>query len=213
MHYNTVNNLLKDNLLQLMQTEVFKDFRLVGGTALSLQIGHRLSIDLDFFTDIDYGTIDFEKIDKYLEETFPYTNHLRIPVATGKSYHIGTDKDNYVKLDVFYADPFIQPIVEVDTIRMASIEEIIAMKIEVVQNLGRKKDFWDLHELLFTHNYSIAQMLELHEKRYPWTHDRTLIIKNFTDFNQADEDFDPICLKQKDWDLIKTDITNAVKSL
>lgn len=96
---------------------------------------------------------------------------------------------------------------------MASIEEIIAMKIEVVQNLGRKKDFWDLHELLFIHNYSVTQMLELHEKRYPWTHDMEQIIKNFTDFNQADEDFDPDCLKQKDWDLIKTDITKAVKSL
>jgi hypothetical protein len=49
---------------------------------------------------------------------------------------------------VFYTDPFIQPPIEIDSIRLASIEEIIAMKMDVIQRGGRKKDFWDLHELL-----------------------------------------------------------------
>ncbi len=45
-----------------MEAEIFKDFRLVGGTALSLKIGHRISVDIDLFSDAEYGTIDFDAI-------------------------------------------------------------------------------------------------------------------------------------------------------
>ncbi len=62
---------------------------------------------------------------------------------------------------------FIQPALLVDGIRLATIEEIIAMKIDVVQRVGRKKDFWDLHELLIDHD--IQTMLDLHQQRYPYT--------------------------------------------
>lgn len=51
-----------------MVADVFSDFRLVGGTALSLLRGHRMSIDIDLFTDAEYGTINFEAIDLFLRE-------------------------------------------------------------------------------------------------------------------------------------------------
>ena len=148
LYYNTVNNLLKKSLLQLMAADEFASFRLVGGTALSLQIGHRESIDIDLFSDVDYGKIDFDSIEKYLALNFSYVDHFsnRIP-GFGKSYLIGENKDNAVKLDIFYTDKFIQLIFIEDSIKMASIEEIIAMKLDVIQRGGRKKDFWDLHEL------------------------------------------------------------------
>jgi hypothetical protein len=65
LHYKTVNDLLKEGLLQIMAAKEFENFRLVGGTSLSLQIGHRESIDIDLFSDVDYGEIDFEAIEKY----------------------------------------------------------------------------------------------------------------------------------------------------
>ncbi len=46
LHWETVNDLLKHSLSELMDNRLFDDFRLVGGTALSLHIGHRLSIDI-----------------------------------------------------------------------------------------------------------------------------------------------------------------------
>ena len=52
LYYNTVNNLLKETLELLMKAPIFNDFRLVGGTSLSLQLGHRMSIDIDLFTDV-----------------------------------------------------------------------------------------------------------------------------------------------------------------
>ena len=111
LYYKTVNNLLKEGLLQLMAAKEFENFRLVGGTSLSLQIGHRESIDIDLFSDAEYGEIDFDAIENYLETNFKYIDHLsNIIPGMGKSYLIGEDKDNSLKLDIFYTDKFIQPI-------------------------------------------------------------------------------------------------------
>jgi hypothetical protein len=209
LYYNTVNNLLKKSLLQLMAADEFASFRLVGGTALSLQIGHRESIDIDLFSDVDYGEIDFDSIEKYLTLNFSYVDHFSNSIpGIGKSYFIGEDKDNAVKLDIFYTDKFIQPYFIEDSIKMASIEEIIAMKLDVIQRGGRKKDFWDLHELF--ENYNLAQMLVLHEQRYPYSHNRELIINNFTNFDYADDEFNPICFRGKYWEFIKEDIEEII---
>jgi hypothetical protein len=98
----------------------------------------------------------------------------------------------------------------VDGIRMATIEEIIAMKVDVIQRFGRKKDFWDLHDLL--DSYSISQMIDLHEQRYPYTHDKDLIIQNFTIFDQADDDLTPICFKGKYWEFLKEDFEEVINN-
>ena len=127
--------------------------------------------------------------------------------ALGKSYLIGLNEKNTVKLDLYYTDPFIKPAKIEDNIRFATIEEIIAMKVDVVQRGGRKKDFWDLHEVL--PNYPIYKMLELHLLRYPYNHDRILILKNFTNFNIAEDEFNPICLQGKHWEFIKDDFEQA----
>ena len=194
-----------------MSTPVFDSFRLVGGTALSLQIGHRESIDIDLFSDESYGKIDFDQIDHFLRKKFKYVTTTLMPAALGKAYFVGEQKQYTIKLDVFYTDPFFQPYIEIDTIRMASIEEIIAMKMDVIQRGGRKKDFWDLHELLPT--YSVQHMLLLHEKRYPYSHDKNTIIKNLTNFEYADNDLNPICLKGKYWEFIKDDFQEIVTML
>ena len=133
---------------------------------------------------------------------------LNIIPVFGKSYIIGENKENTVKLDFYYTDTFIQPYIEVDDIRMVTIEEIIAMKLDVVQRGGRKKYFWDLHDLL--PSYDINRMLDLHNQRYPYTHDQNLIIQNFTSFEQADKDFNPICFKGKYWEFIKEDFEEVI---
>ncbi len=212
LNYNTVTPLLKSVLATLMAADVFADFRLVGGTALSLYRGHRMSVDIDLFTDREYGSVDFEAIDAFLRGTYPYvdTNDFA-EIGFGKSYYVGDSKEDCIKLDLFYTDPFIDEEVITDNIRMATVEEIIAMKLDVVSRIGRKKDFWDIHEL--KHDYSIAEMFTLHQKRYPYTHDRALLLNNLTDFSDADDDFEPNCLRGKHWELIKLDIIQYSSTL
>jgi predicted nucleotidyltransferase component of viral defense system len=211
LYYNTINELLKNSLLIVMSTPIFDSFRLVGGTALSLQIGHRESIDIDLFSDINYGEIDFEQIDHFLTQNFKYIATSSMPPALGKAYFLGENKNHTIKLDVFYTDPFIQPPIEIDSIRLASIEEIIAMKMDVIQRGGRKKDFWDLHELLS--NYSIPQMIALHERRYPYSHDKDILLKNLINFDFADNDLKPICLRGKYWEFIKDDFQEIISEI
>jgi hypothetical protein len=55
-------------------------------------------------------------------------------------------------------------------------------------------------------------MIDLHEQRYPYTHDKDLMIQNFTVFDQAEEDFDPICYKGKYWAFIKEDFEDVIKN-
>lgn len=58
LHYETVSPLLVNCLKKISESDIFKDFNLVGGTCLSLQLGHRRSIDIDLFTDMDYGSMN-----------------------------------------------------------------------------------------------------------------------------------------------------------
>jgi len=210
LYYTTLKPLLLNVLKTLMTAKEFNVFRLVGGTALSLYRGHRESVDIDLFSDAPYDSIDFHAIDSFLHKTYSYvdTNEYKV-VGMGKSYFIGKSKDDCVKLDLFYTDRFIQKIVLIDGIRMASVEEIIAMKIDVISRGGRKKDFWDIHEL--KDDYSLEKMVAIHKERYPYNHDQIQIVRSFSDFTLADEDFDPICLKGKHWEIIKLDMIDFAK--
>lgn len=210
LHYNTVTPLLKSILEKLMGAKEFNQFRLVGGTALSLYYGHRMSVDIDLFTEAEYGTIDFDGIEDYLVKQFTYVDFNNLPVGMGKSYFIGDDSQNAIKLDLYYTEPFIDNVIEVDAIRMATIEDIIAMKIDVIQRTGRKKDYWDLHEL--KDRFTIKDMLGFHLKRYPYTHNEKLILNNFIDFEEANDDFDPVCLRDKYWEFIKLDLIDFVNN-
>jgi hypothetical protein len=210
LYWNTINDLLKDCLVKLMVADELQEFRLVGGTALSLQLGHRMSDDIDLFTDAPYGSIDFAAIENYLRYTFTYVEgDFGSNPGMGKSYMIGTAADQAIKLDIYYAmDPFFQEIITAEGIKLASIEEVIAMKVDIIQRTGRKKDFWDLHELL--ERYTITDMIALHAARFEWTHDEPMIRRNFTLFTKASLEPDPICLKGKKWLFIMEDLEDAV---
>ena len=212
LHKNTVSDNLWVSLNKLMKIEELKSFRLVGGTSLSLQIGHRMSVDIDLFTDAPYDSIDFDRIDEVICSTFPtvemgYGGNN----SMGKSYFVGTSKEDLVKLDIFYTDSFVFPLLIEQDIRFARLEEIAAMKLEVIGNNGRKKDFWDLHELM--DYFSLNQMIEFYKKRYPYSLTKKEIISQLTFFDNADEDFDPICLRNKYWELIKLDFEEKIRRI
>lgn len=212
LYLNTVSDTLWDVLSTLMKQEMLHPFRLVGGTSLSLQLGHRMSVDIDLFTDVEYDSLDFKAIDKLMSDTFSYIDmQFEGNLSFGKSYYVGNNKSDIVKVDLFYTDPFIRPVSERSGIRMATIEEIAAMKMEVIGQNGRKKDFWDIHELL--ESIPLEEMISLHHERYPYSHAKAVLKSKLSDFEYANSDFDPICLKGKYWEIIREDIEEAVNNL
>lgn len=211
LHYETVTPLLKKILNEIIREPIFEPFYLVGGTSLSLRLGHRKSVDIDLFTNASYGSLDFSVYENFFRNNYGYydcADKTNI-VGFGRSYYIGETEDNNIKVDLFYHDEIIDPCDIIDGIRIASLPDVTAMKVDVILRGGRKKDFWDLHELLNT--YTIPEMLELHKQRYEYTHDRDRVIANFEDFSSADEDPDPICLKGKEWELIKLDFVELME--
>ena len=212
LQYQTVKPILRSTLERLMEMEEFAPFRLVGGTSLSLRYGHRMSDDIDLFTDAEYGSLDFHKLQEILRKEFPYCQgDCGDIVSFGASYIVGNSKDDCVKLDLFYTDPFIRPMEMFGPIRMAVVEDIVAMKMDVVSRGGRKKDFWDLHML--RNHYSIDQMLSLYEERYPYGATKEECTSGLTNFSVADTEPDPICLQEKVWQLIKLDFEESMCNL
>jgi predicted nucleotidyltransferase component of viral defense system len=210
LHYETVTPLLLESLNKLMKLEVFRPFKLVGGTALSLQIGHRLSVDIDLFTEEPYGSIDFQKIEIILNQNFKYVDSLDIPIiGMGKSYFIGESPSNAIKLDVYYTDKFQYNSLQIDEIRMISIKDIIAMKMDVIIQNGRKKDFWDIHALIPL--YSADEMIHFYKERNQYFNNTELLKQKLIDFEFAENDFNPVCLKQKHWELVKLELYNFFK--
>lgn len=150
LHYETVSPLLKETLQKLVNSPIFKDFTLIGGTCLSLQLGHRRSIDIDLFTDIDYGTMNTKEMKEFIQRSFPYSENTDSldTSALGYTLYMGDSPIDKIKVDFFYTEKFIFPIQEIDHIRIADIREIAAMKLSAItEEEPRQKDFWDIHEL------------------------------------------------------------------
>ena len=212
LYLNTVSDLLWESLNTLMTIEEFNSFRLVGGTSLSLQQGHRESIDIDLFTDVEYGSIDFSRLEEVLTNIFPYVETSAVgEVAFGRSYFVGEDEGNALKIDIYYTDPFVFPLLKEGNIRLASNKEIAAMKFEVIANGGRKKDFWDIHELMDV--FTLEEMFGFYEQRYPFGATREELLERCLDFSLADDDLTPNCYRDKVWELIKLDLEEQVQNL
>ena len=209
MHWNTLTPVLREILEGIMNEEAFEEFRLVGGTALSLQLGHRESVDIDVFTDAEYGSIDFARIDAYFKRHYAYRDSNTIGgIGIGTSYFIGHSESELVKVDIYYTDPFIREAALEENIRMAQFDDIVAMKLEVIGNGGRKKDFWDVHAC--HDKYDLPAMINLYKERYPYGHSYEELRAALVNFTNADDDFDPVCLLSKHWGFIKLDLMGWV---
>lgn len=213
LHYETVTPLLLGILRQLMREPLFDPFVLVGGTNLSLRLGHRKSDDIDLFTDAAYDSLDFGALESYLKKHFAYFEKPDKSgiVGFGQGYYIGSSSDSCVKLDLMYTDSFFSPFDVIDGLRLASTEQIAAMKMHAIATGGRKKDWWDIYELLKI--YNLERLLDYHEKWQPWTFSENEDIERLTDFSKSNKQANPISLNGTDWDEVKLRIIDAVRFL
>lgn len=216
LYYETVSDNLISILRKIMESDYFSSFRLVGGTALSLQRGHRRSIDIDLFTDLEYGSIPKEGIRKFIEENFSYHKGTEMLMNDSVGYHIylGNELESLIKLDLFYTDPFIFPTVELDGIRMADQREIAAMKmLAITGDIKRQKDFWDIHEMLAS--FSIEDMIDWGIRRHPYSLTRETILEGLRNIDSVEESVEGIdSLNPMDyWELKVMDMKELLSSL
>jgi Nucleotidyl transferase AbiEii toxin, Type IV TA system len=201
LHENTVAPSTLGLLKTLMSMEVLKPFALVGGTNLSLRLGHRISEDLDLFAIEPYES---DVIVQTLMALFPG----EITIIEQRAHTLLAYVRN-VKVDiVLHRYPYLQPIETIDGIRFASVPDIVAMKLNAVTRRGAKKDYFDLADLLDL--YSLAEMLGFFTQKYTAT-DIGFVIRSLVYFTEADRSQDPIMLNNSNWVQVKTKIEKAVQ--
>lgn len=184
----------------LMAIPELAAFPLVGGTNLSLRFGHRLSVDLDLFTNTPF---DLDETFDAIAQALPQT--IKID-ARKQSLWLSI---NGVKVDlILHQYPYIRSLETIDDIRFLAVEDIVPMKLEAMATRGVKKDFWDIAELL--KHYSLAQMLQFHQERYRQS-DVGHLILSATYFADAEKErLDPISLTKTTWEDVKTTMRHAV---
>ncbi len=157
VHLNTIDPPLYKVLLDFCRFPEMSGFSLVGGTALSLQIGHRKSDDLDFFTDRSFDILELkDEILKYNPKVV-FLNETRQGISF--SLPLPDNSADTRKLDVYnWAVKFIRPAVLEDGIRLASLEDIAAFKLDAICHRKEKKDYVDIAVLLEI--FSFGQMLD-----------------------------------------------------
>lgn len=201
LHLRTILPHTLELLRQLQKLPSVQDTRLVGGTALALQYGHRQSVDLDFF-----GTLpeDIEQMEEELRsvgkvDVLKDSANIRI-------YQINNVKVDFVNYSRY---PWIDNIVIEDDILLASPKDIAAMKVNAVEGRGTKKDFIDIYALL--HHYSLNEILAFYDAKYP-EHSTLRAIMSLTYYDDADEQMSPTTFDLPSWEEMKEYIRQAVES-
>lgn len=158
LHLETVTPGMQQVLTTLMDIPALQYFRLVGGTALALQLGHRVSVDLDLFTD---RSTDFEELGRSIHTVFPGAI-LLTRSANGQTWSI-----EGIKCDLFdWKIPFLHQPHIAGNWRLASIEDIAAYKLEAFADRKSEKDFRDIAEIL--RHRSFGTVVSAFRQRYPY---------------------------------------------
>ncbi len=178
-------------------------FYLAGGTALALRLGHRISVDLDFFHPDGFDPPDaIELLEAVTGESPAVLQQTAGSVAV---MLCGT------KVEILeYRYPMLEPVEDHDGIPLCPLADNTAMKLSAIMSRGAKKDFVDLSALLATN--TLPQMLGWFGKKFPNV-EPFAMIKSLTWFEDAEEEPDPEFLDGQSWPQVKSEIVAAAKEL
>lgn len=200
LHFDAIPDSVRNLLMLLAPLPALGDFSLGGGTSLALRFGHRLSVDLDFFTTREF-------------DTGQLVDRLGITGATmvNRAPNSLTLDAQGTKLDFLrHAYPLLAPPEEIEGVRLLSLPDVAAMKLNATANRGAKKDFFDLCEL--QRHHPLPAMLEWFETKYR-SADRFTVIRSLGWFEDAEMEPDPVSLNGNDWQVVKNDLRRMVSNL
>ena len=200
LRFDAVPEPVRVLLIRLAFHVAVGDFALGGGTSLALRFGHRLSIDLDFFTNCEFSP---EGLFKSLE--------LEEATIVGRGKNTLAVDAGGVKLDFLrHAYPLLEPVDRIDDVALVSLPDLAAMKLNAIANRGSKRDFFDM-ALLLDH-FTLQQMIGFFSDKYPAT-DPFTVIRSLAWFDDAEMEPDPVSLTGATWEWVKATASEAVAGL
>lgn len=208
MQLETISPACLRLIQDLANTPFNGDFYLVGGTALALQIGHRTSIDLDFFTTKEFDPASWRAKLEQLGKITKLTAKPNNLISTV----------NGVKLEyLYFAYPPRFPLIEWEGIKMMDARDIGLFKILAILGRNRKKDIIDLYfidKLVMPLEQVIETFVNLYDEG-----DINLLkqVEVLFDDYQVEKSSMPIMLKSFDWGVaypeVKTKLLKAISDL
>lgn len=190
-------------LKELMRVSALSDFYLVGGTALALRYGHRISIDLDLFASAEF---ERSHIEKDLIDAF---GSRLVFEQTKKDWAIFCFIDD-IKVDILsYPHPIISDKSVDAEIRMYGDMDLAAMKINAILGRGSQKDFYDIKVLL--DHYPLQDCINAYHKKYTSQNLMISIPAALTYFDDADKSEEPKSLVNQSWADVKASIQQVVR--
>jgi len=205
LFWNTVTDNMRLVASHFMQTPIGARFYLAGGTALSLQIGHRRSVDLDFFSP----TEDIPSIRASLEQALAPLHPSLADSAWGNLVYLV----NNVRIGFYgYGFPLVAPLVETEGLRLCSVEDIALMKLDTLLSRAARKDFYDLYFICQT--IPLRALLELAPQKYAGVRDfETQAVKRLVYFENAEADIDPVLFQPAAWQTVKEFFIQQAKEI
>jgi predicted nucleotidyltransferase component of viral defense system len=196
-YWETVSLQMKELLQFLGQQSFISRFYLAGGTALSLQIGHRRSVDLDFFSAVD----ELDEASRKEIAGSLRKKDLQVIENVGGNLLMVLDG---IRIGFFgYGYLLLQEPARLENVALASLVDIGLMKCDALISRGSRKDFYDLY--FISHQISLENLLQLGEKKYPLYRDFALnVLESMIQFDIADRDVQPELLVGVSWYQIKT---------
>jgi hypothetical protein len=192
---------LLELLTKLMLDGFFQKFILVVGTSLALQIGHRNSVDINLFGQQEINKDVFED----------RLNNYGITEISQSTKNILISSVNNIKVDfVNYNYPLLKPYKKIENVRLASLEDIAAMKLNAIMGKGSKKDFIDLYFLL--KKFSMKEIFDFYTDKYT-NGSKFLVLKSLVYFTDADGQPQPKMYLDFNWEICKQKIIQEVLKL
>ena len=187
-------------LKELCSIQDLKDFYLAGGTALALQIGHRLSVDLDFFGKREFQTDEILNLISAIKPISIISQHKNILILNVSG----------IKVDfVNYRYPLLEDPIREKGVRVLALSDIAAMKLAAIAGRGRKRDFYDLYFLF--KKFSLNEMIGFYNKKYE-DGSEMMVARSLVFFDDADTDEPPILLHSDiTWNDVKKSILEVVR--
>lgn len=203
MYQEVINAKTKRLFKALIKVREIRNLYLAGGTALALQLGHRKSIDLDWFSQKDFSITQ-------LKRDLSFLGNFKIESEDKNTLNCILDG---VKLSFFvYPYRLLFPLINFDSFKLADEGDIACMKIDAISSRGTKKDFIDLYFLIQKH--SLDKLLDLFDKKYKGIqYNRLHILKSLVYFEDAENEPMPIMLKRVSWLKIKNKLKREVKRI
>ncbi|MBI2332436.1 MAG: nucleotidyl transferase AbiEii/AbiGii toxin family protein [Chloroflexi bacterium] len=206
LFWNTITPSMRSIWEGFSQSEISHEFYLAGGTALALQLGHRYSIDFDFFSPTQ---TDITLLTEPLKLAFKGYNISQVHNPWG---NLILTVENIRVGFYSYGYKMVQPLLESGNLSLSGIKDIGLMKFDALLSRASRKDFYDIYALC--QRVSLMDLLALAPDKYPDVRDFEIqVAKRMVYFERADQESGLNLIEKVEWSTVKNWFEDQAKQI